>query len=70
MTDREKIDRQTEKPIKEATLILMDGGGLISYCSRIRKNVTEKQRNKQRTKNSILEATLFPWVAGLSGPIV
>ena len=53
----------------------MHGSGLILYCSRIRKNVTNKQTDrdtekKQRTENSITEATLIPWIAGLSGPIL
>ena len=46
-------------------------GGLILYWSRIRKNVTHTQRteNRQRTEKVITEATLIPWITGLSGPI-
>ena len=47
-------------------------GGHVLYCSRIRKNVTEKTQRtdrEQRTEKAIREATLIPWIAGLSGPI-
>ena len=54
----------------------MLGGGHIFYCSRIRKNVIEKIRKKvtenrqtdTQTEHSITEATLIPWIAGMSGP--
>jgi len=41
----------------------------------ISKNVTDIQTNRethreQRTEISITEATLIPWIAGLSGPIL
>ena len=56
----------------------MHSHGHILYCSRIRKNVTDRETdretkretNKHTEKNSILKATLIPWIAGLSGPIV
>ena len=36
----------------------------------LEKNVTHKQRTHiQRTNKAITEATLIPWIAGLSGPI-
>ena len=38
----------------------------ILYWSRIRKNVT----HIQRTEKTITEATLIPWIVGLSGPII
>ena len=44
--------------------------GLILYCSMIRKNVTEnRQTDREQTEKPITEATLIPWMAGLSGPI-
>ena len=44
----------------------------MAHCSRIRK--TSHTENRQRTENrqtekAITEATLIPWIAGLSGPI-
>ena len=44
-------------------------GGLILYWSRIRKFVTYIQRTYRQTEKAITEATLIPWIAGLSGPI-
>ena len=35
----------------------------------IRKNVTNRETHSEQTDNSITEATLIPWIAGLSGPI-
>jgi len=54
-------------------------GGHVLCCSRIRKNVKyrirknityrEQRTDRQRTEKAITEATLIPWIAGLSGPI-
>ena len=44
-------------------------GGLILCWSRIRKFVTYIQRIYRQTEKAIKEATLIPWIAGLSGPI-
>ena len=44
-------------------------GGLILYLSRIRIFVTYPRRtHREHTDNSIIEATLIPWIAGLSRP--
>ena len=52
-------------------------GGLISYCSRIRKNITYRIRknvteNRQRIEKPINEATimLYQWNAGWNRPIL
>ena len=44
-------------------------GGLILYWSRIRKNVIYREHTDRQTEKAITEATLIPWIAGLSGPI-
>ena len=44
-------------------------GGLILCWSIIRKFVTYIQRIYRQTEKAITEATLIPWIAGLSGPI-
>ena len=48
----------------------------ILYCSRIRKKVTENREQRienrvnRQIEKTITEATLIPWIAGLSGPII
>ena len=43
--------------------------GLILYWSRIRKKFNKPTENRQ-TEKAITEATLIPWIARLSGPIL
>ena len=42
--------------------------GLILCWSRIRKFVTYREYTDRQTEKAITEATLIPWIAGLSGP--
>ena len=48
--------------------------GLILCWSRIRKFVTHREhtyrQTDRQTEKAITEATLIPWIAGLSGPIL
>ena len=55
-------------------------GGLLLYWSRIRKNVTHREQRTyiytenpqitdKKTEKAITEATLVPWITGLSRPI-
>ena len=45
---------------------LRDGG----LWSRIRKFITHREHTDRHTDKAITEATLNPWIAGLSGPII
>ena len=64
----------TTKSASHTSQFIMPCGSHILNCSRIRKNVTHReqrthgQRDRQ-TENSITDATLIPWITGLSGPI-
>ena len=49
-------------------------GGLILCWSEIRKFVTHREytdiQTDRQTEKAITEATLIPWIVGLSGPII
>ena len=44
--------------------------GLILCWSKIRKFVTHTEHTDRHTEKAITEATLIPWITGLSGPII
>ena len=62
--------RFTSAANSAAHTLQFGSSSLISYWSRIRKNVTHREQTENRqTEKAITETTLIPWIAKLSGLI-